>query len=243
MNERGKEMEISGMKILKSELEDVPRKDDDLLLDLVNEINAIDNSLIHLNFFENYIYDFEKNFETKEDLWFALRGGKYSFDDEYIQINQYNNIDSYSFVEVISMVHDNMDNILNMYLENYNSIDGFEKLENVVGSYYMKKINRQENYLECLSILDLKSKDSEKFFLDCKGIVVDFFELDNIMSNGKYYNIYFDEKDDYIIKSMKREKIQCILIQKLVWQNLKYLLILYLNMKKMKERIVLYWRF
>lgn len=200
-------MEIKNETVLKSELEKVLKKDGILLFNLVNEINQASNSLMNLNFIENHIYDFDENFQTKEDLWFALRNGDYNFDDEYIQINQNKNIDSYSFVEAIKMMQDNINDILDKYIENYIYMYRFKKLDKIIYNYLKNKsIEDRKFSLVTLSLADFNSDENIKKLSEYKDIVIDFSELDNIMNNGKYYYIHSDKEDDYALQSMKNDR-------------------------------------
>lgn len=99
------------------------------LRDLVSECNSWNGSLEDYDYYENDEEFFQTFFYNKVDE--AVRAvcyGSYEYTDDYVRFNAYGNLDSCSEFELEDELKDNVDEILDTWLNLYedNNVDTYD---------------------------------------------------------------------------------------------------------------------
>ena len=94
------------------------------LRDVVNELNGWNGCLDYLEFFENDEYFFESFYSGINGLEIArvIYYGDYNYNDDYVRINGYGNLESYTEDEIIEKMKDSIDEIVKNLIEEH---DGY----------------------------------------------------------------------------------------------------------------------
>ena len=103
------------------------------LLRVVGDLNSYNGCLENLDFWLNDGDFFSCCFENPIDAARATYYGDYNYNDDYVKINAYGNIDSYTEEEKNEEIKDNIDDIVYCLIEYYEYIIIFDKnLENLL---------------------------------------------------------------------------------------------------------------
>lgn len=117
----------------KSTIKEYLLNNEETLFNVVNELNAWNNCLDYLNFWENDEDFFDNYFSSPMEAIRATYYGDYNYNDDYVRFNGYGNIDSFSEYdkdrEIIDSIDDIVDNLVEYY--EYITIDD-ENLENLL---------------------------------------------------------------------------------------------------------------
>ena len=116
----------------KNEIREYLLNNEETLLDVVSELNSWNNCLENLDFFENDEEFFNTFFDNPMEAIRATYYGNYNYNDDYVKINGYGNIDSYSEYERIEEIKDSIDDIVDNLIEYYYNIYINEELENLL---------------------------------------------------------------------------------------------------------------
>ena len=94
------------------------------LRDVVSELNGWNGCLDYLEFFENDEYFFESFYSGMNGLEIAraIYYGDYRYNDDYVRINSYGNLESYTEDEMIEKMKDSIDEIVKNLIEEH---DGY----------------------------------------------------------------------------------------------------------------------
>ena len=103
------------------------------LLRVVGDLNSYNGCLETLDFWLNDGDFFSCCFENPIDAVRTTYYGDYNYNDDYVKINAYGNIDSYTEEEKNEEIKDNIDDIVYCLIEYYEYIIIFDKnLENLL---------------------------------------------------------------------------------------------------------------
>ena len=106
---------------------------EETLLRVVGDLNSYNGCLDNLDFWLNDGDFFSCCFENPIDAVRATYYGDYNYNDDYIKINAYGNIDSYTEEKKNEEIKDNIDDIVYCLIEYYEYIIIFDKnLENLL---------------------------------------------------------------------------------------------------------------
>ena len=100
---------------------------EETLLRVVGDLNSYNGCLDNLDFWLNDGDFFSCCFENPIDAVRATYYGDYNYNDDYIKINAYGNIDSYTEEEKNEEIKDNIDDIVYCLIEYYEYIIIFDK--------------------------------------------------------------------------------------------------------------------
>ena len=92
---------------------------EETLLRVVGDLNSYNGCLDNLDFWLNDGDFFSCCFENPIDAVRATYYGDYNYNDDYIKINAYGNIDSYTKEEKNEEIKDNIDDIVYCLIEYY----------------------------------------------------------------------------------------------------------------------------
>ena len=90
---------------------------EDVLISVVQELNGWNGCLDWLEFWENDGYFFDCVFENKLDVARAIYYGDYNYNDDYVRINGYGNLESFSEYDMIEEIKDSIEEIVENLIE------------------------------------------------------------------------------------------------------------------------------
>ena len=90
---------------------------EDVLIDMVQELNSWNGCLDWLEFWENDGYFFDCVFENKLDVARAIYYGDYNYNDDYVRINGYGNLESFSEYDMIEEIKAYIEDIVENLIE------------------------------------------------------------------------------------------------------------------------------
>ena len=113
------------------------------LRDVVNELNGWNGCLDYLEFFENDEYFFESFYSGMNGLEIAraIYYGDYNYNDDYVRINAYGNLESYTEDEIIEKMKDSIDEIVKNLIEEH---DGYLYLSDDIKEIFEEAKEEEE---------------------------------------------------------------------------------------------------
>ena len=106
---------------------------EEVLFDIVSELNSWNGCLDYLEFWGNDEEFFNTFFESPMDAIRATHYGDYNYNDDYVRLNAYGNIESFSEWERNEEIKDNIDDIVDNLVEYYYNIYIYDhELENLL---------------------------------------------------------------------------------------------------------------
>ena len=113
------------------------------LRDVVNELNGWNGCLDYLEFFENDEYFFESFYSSMNGLEIAraIYYGDYNYNDDYVRINGYGNLESYTEDETIEKMKDSIDEIVKNLIEEH---DGYLYLSDDIKEIFEEAKEEEE---------------------------------------------------------------------------------------------------
>ena len=113
------------MFMLEKKLKEYLLNDVEELRDVVSEINSWNGCLDWLEFRENDEEFFELFYSEINGLEIAraICYGNYRYNEDYVRINAYGNLESYTEYEMIEEMKDSIDEIVENLIEQYNNLD------------------------------------------------------------------------------------------------------------------------
>ena len=110
--------------MLEKKLREYLLNDVEELRDVVNELNGWNGCLDYLEFFENDEYFFELFYSGMNGLEIAraIYYGDYNYNDDYVRIKSYGNLESYTEDEMVEKMKDSIDEIVKNLIEEH---DGY----------------------------------------------------------------------------------------------------------------------
>ena len=113
------------------------------LRDVVNELNGWNGCLDYLEFFENDEYFFESFYSGMNGLEIAraIYYGDYRYNDDYVRINAYGNLESYTEDEIIEKMKDSIDEIVKNLIEEH---DGYLYLSDDIKEIFEEAKEEEE---------------------------------------------------------------------------------------------------
>lgn len=103
------------------------------LRDVVSEINGWNGNLDWLEFRENDEYFFELFYSGINGLEIAraIYYGDYNYNDDYVRIDGYGNLVSYTEYEMIKEIKDSIDEIVDRLIEHHDNLDLSDDIEEI----------------------------------------------------------------------------------------------------------------
>ena len=92
-------------------------ENEDVLISVVQELNSWNGCLDWLEFWENDGYFFDCVFENKLDVARAIYYGDYRYNDDYVRINGYGNLESFSEYDMIEEIKAYIEEIVENLIE------------------------------------------------------------------------------------------------------------------------------
>ena len=92
-------------------------ENEDVLISVVQELNSWNGCLDWLEFWENDGYFFDCVFENKLDVARAIYYGDYNYNDDYVRINGYGNLESFSEYDMIEEIKAYIEEIVENLIE------------------------------------------------------------------------------------------------------------------------------
>ena len=120
--------------MLEKKLREYLLNDVEELRDVVSELNRWNGCLEYLEFWENDEEFFELFYSGKNGLEIAraICHGDYNYNDDYVRINAYDNLESYTEDEIVEELKDNIDEIIDRLIEEHDGYldlsDGIEEI-------------------------------------------------------------------------------------------------------------------
>lgn len=109
--------------------------DTEELRQAVSQLNSWNGSLEHLDVQANDEEFFNVHFEGKPmEAVRAAQYGEYNYTDEYVRFNGYGNLESFSDITYEQELNDSIDEIVETLLENWESIDLPDELQEIFES-------------------------------------------------------------------------------------------------------------
>ena len=109
--------------MLREKLQGLLLEDTGNLMTIVEELNNWNSSLDYLRVYENDEEFFEMFFSNNPmELARAIYYGDYKYSDEYVRFNGYGNLESLSDYQYEKELKDNINEIIDELMENYNNI-------------------------------------------------------------------------------------------------------------------------
>ena len=98
---------------------------EDVLISVVQELNSWNGCLEYLEFWENDEEFFELFYSGMNGLEIAraIYYGNYRYNDDYVRINAYGNLESYTEYEMIEEMKDSIDEIVDRLIEQHDNLD------------------------------------------------------------------------------------------------------------------------
>ena len=103
----------------KTEIREYLLNNEEVLFDIVSELNSWNGCLDYLEFWGNDEEFFNTFFESPMDAIRATHYGDYNYNDDYVRLNAYGNIESFSEWERNEEIKDNIDDIVECLVEYY----------------------------------------------------------------------------------------------------------------------------
>ena len=103
------------------------------LRDVVNELNRWNGCLDWLEFWGNDEEFFELFYSGKNGLEIAraICHGNYRYNDDYVRLMEYGNLESYTEDEMIEEMKDNIDEIVDRLIEHHDNLDLSDDIEEI----------------------------------------------------------------------------------------------------------------
>lgn len=100
-------------------------ENEDVLISVVQELNGWNGCLDWLEFWENDEYFFELFYSEINGLEIAraIYYGNYRYNDDYVRINGYGNLESYTEYEMIEEMKNSIDEIVENLIEQHDNLD------------------------------------------------------------------------------------------------------------------------
>ena len=129
--------------MLEKKLREYLLNDVEELRDVVNELNGWNGCLDYLEFFENDEYFFESFYSGMNGLEIAraIYYGDYNYNDDYVRINSYGNLESYTEDEMIEKMKDSIDEIVKNLIEEH---DGYLYLSDDIKEIFEEAEEEEE---------------------------------------------------------------------------------------------------
>ena len=121
------------MFMLEKKLKEYSLNDVEELRDVVSEINSWNGCLDWLEFRENDEEFFELFYSEINGLEIAraICYGNYRYNEDYVRINAYGNLESYTEYEMIEEMKDSIDEIVENLIEQYNNLDLSDDIQEI----------------------------------------------------------------------------------------------------------------
>ena len=116
-------------------------ENEDVLISVVQELNSWNGCLDWLEFWENDGYFFDCVFENKLDVARAIYYGDYNYNDDYVRIDGYGNLVSYTEYEMIEEIKDSIDEIVENLIEEH---DGYLYLSDDIKEIFEEAKEEEE---------------------------------------------------------------------------------------------------
>ena len=131
------------MFMLEKKLKEYLLNDVEELRDVVNELNGWNGCLDWLEFWENDEYFFESFYSGMNGLEIAraIYYGDYRYNDDYVRINGYGNLESYTEDEIIEKMKDSIDEIVKNLIEEH---DGYLYLSDDIKEIFEEAKEEEE---------------------------------------------------------------------------------------------------
>ena len=99
-------------------------ENEDVLISVVQELNSWNGCLEYLEFWENDKYFFELFYSEINGLEIAraIYYGDYNYNDDYVRIDGYGNLVSYTEYEMIEEIKDYIDEIVENLIEHHDNL-------------------------------------------------------------------------------------------------------------------------
>lgn len=119
--------------MLEKKLKEYLLNDVEELRDVVSEINSWNGCLDWLEFWENDEYFFELFYSEINGLEIAraIYYGNYRYSDDYVRINAYGNLESYTEYEMIEEMKDSIDEIVENLIKQHDNLDLSDDIEEI----------------------------------------------------------------------------------------------------------------
>ena len=123
--------------MLREKLQGLLLGDSDYLMTIVEELNNWNSDLDYLRVYENDEEFFEMFFEGTHPMELVRMTyyGDYKFTDQYVRFNGYGNLESLDNFEYKEELKDNIEEILDELMENYNNIYLPAELEEIFDDF------------------------------------------------------------------------------------------------------------
>ena len=122
--------------MLREKLQGLLLEDTGSLMTIVEELNNWNSDLDYLRVYENDEEFFEMFFQNKPmDAVRATCYGDYKYNDEYVRFDVYGNLESLDDFEYEGELKDNINEILDELMENYNNIYLPAEIEEIFNNF------------------------------------------------------------------------------------------------------------
>ena len=122
--------------MLREKLQGLLLEDTEYLMTIVQELNNWNSSLDNLRVYENDEEFFEMFFQGNPmEVARAIYYGDYKHTDEYVRFDAYENLESLSDYQYEQELKDNIEEIIDELMENYNNIYLPVELEEVFNNF------------------------------------------------------------------------------------------------------------
>ena len=123
--------------MLREKLQGLLLEDTGYLMTIVEELNNWNSNLDYLRVYENDEEFFEMFFQgiNPMEVARAIYYGDYKYMDEYVRFNAYENLESLSDYQYKQELKDNINEIIDELMENYNNIYLPAELEEVLNYF------------------------------------------------------------------------------------------------------------
>ena len=118
-------------------------ENEDVLISVVQELNGWNGCLDYLEFWENDEEFFELFYSGMNGLEIAraIYYGDYNYNDDYVRINGYGNLESYTEDEIIEKMKDSIDEIVKNLIEEH---DGYLYLSDDIKEIFEEAKEEEE---------------------------------------------------------------------------------------------------
>ena len=119
--------------MLEKKLREYLLNDVEELRNVVSEINSWNGCLDWLEFWENDEYFFELFYSGINGLEIAraIYYGNYRYNEDYVRINAYGNLESYTEYEMIEEMKNSIDEIVENLIKQYNNLDLSDDIQEI----------------------------------------------------------------------------------------------------------------
>ena len=123
--------------MLREKLQGLLLEDTGYLMTIVEELNNWNSDLDYLRVYENDEEFFEMFFEGTHPMELVRMTyyGDYKFTDQYVRFNGYGNLESLNNFEYKEELKDNIEEILDELMENYNNIYLPAEIEEIFNNF------------------------------------------------------------------------------------------------------------